>query len=182
MSEKPPRTLMETSNFLPSIPAENAGRLSVLYLTSIEFRNTALQKQPDPDDFIKQSWVISTNVAVHNIGVAFELIYKVLLLCDRGTYVTTHNFEKLHNELLQDTKRQVESCILSVGWESTDRFIAYLNEDVQHQNRKYYEVHSIADFSWALDHKFIPGLAQLHYLLTQLAASKIWINPKLPVE
>ena len=104
-SEKPPRTLTETSNFRPSIPAENAGKLSSLYLTSIEFRNTALEKRPISMDY-GQSWLIRSNIAIFNIGMAFELIYKVLSLCDSGRYIKTHVFATLHNDLYRKPNKR----------------------------------------------------------------------------
>lgn len=132
-SEKHPRTLLETSHFLQDIPAQHLGTLSCFYLTSIEFRNTALEKQLISMCLggLGQRALICKNLAMFNIGMAFELIYKVLSLCDSGKYNKTHKFETLHNNLVQETKQEVEVCVIEAGWQSANQFIQYLDRNVR---------------------------------------------------
>ena len=81
---------------------------------------------------------IKLNVAHVCTGLAFELAYKSLIIADFKPIERTHEVEKLHGMLKEETQEIVEGYIKEMGWENSTHLLKYLDERMTHPDRKYW--------------------------------------------
>ena len=78
------------------------------------------------------------NVAHVCTGLAFELAYKSLIIADFQPIEKTHQVEKLHGMLKEETQGIVERYITEEGWKDSASLLEYLDENMTHPDRKYW--------------------------------------------
>ncbi|MDD9987534.1 MAG: hypothetical protein OXQ31_14765 [Spirochaetaceae bacterium] len=192
----PAKSLFETGNFRPDVLATatdvrqatetGVGQVSSLYLMSEEFMLLAKSELKN-SDFLQRGR-IRYSAGIFCLGHALELTYKLLLLKDRGTYPTGHNFERLFGCMTKEDKHAICQIVRDAGWDSCDHFHDFMANDIRFTDRKYYDVLSSLDH-WThdlsdqnLDHKLWPQVVRSCEHLHRYAASTIWKDPTLPSE
>ena len=71
------------------------------------------------------------NVGLVSAGIAIELVYKVILIADRGEFKATHDIRTLHG-LLEARKGRVEGILLEEGWPTVEAFLDFMDNDLRH--------------------------------------------------
>ena len=145
-----------------------APEVSSLFFTSVEFMRTArtVLVSSHGKGLQRDSYVV--NVTLFNVGMAYELLYKVYSLIDQQRPLKTHKFTRLNAHLTTQTRSLIEAPIKTRGWSSAQGFAKFLDTDIRHGDRRYYEQHSIYDtFPTSPDlHAFL-GLEALYWELVQ---------------
>lgn len=160
-------------------------RLSGLFFTSEEFMGVAMATEPVPILDYPGRALYRANVVAYNVGMAFELLYKVFALLDRGKVKRTHLFRELHPFVEAATKSVIELAVARIGFRSIDEFIRFMDADTSaHQGyglRRYYEARTgLEPWIWSDIPQGLPRLARLHDHLSGYAAGRIWLDSGLP--
>lgn len=85
--------------------------------------------------------VYARNKALQSAGMGMELVYKALILGQRKTPVgfgrKGHRIAVLHGQLCGTDKEQLEERIREVGWPAPSDWCRYMDDAVNHAQRKY---------------------------------------------
>ena len=121
------------------------------------------------------------NVALVSVGIAIELMYKVLLIADRVEIQATHDIRTLHGSL-ETRKGQVESILLGEGWPDVETFLAFMDNDLRHADRKYWmskpaqknrpRKSGATNFTVGIEIMTVPRLARVHKKMAALVDLK----------
>ena len=85
--------------------------------------------------------VFARNKALQSAGMAVELVYKALILGQgnrpAGSGQKGHRIAVLHGQLSGTEKELLEARIREVGWPTPSAWCRYMDDTVQHTQRKY---------------------------------------------
>ena len=85
--------------------------------------------------------VYARNKALQSAGMGMELVYKALILGQRKTPIgfglKGHRIGVLHGQLSGTDKEQLEERIRDVGWPAPYDWCRYMDDTVNHAQRKY---------------------------------------------
>jgi len=161
-----------------------AGKIAAYFHISEEFMD--LGKGRLEASSFSQVGFYRYSVGAFCLGHAFELLYKALLLVEQNKK-SGHDFETLYAAMSESLRGDLERIIVSEGWASVDEFHRFLLKAVVPVHRKYFDASSGWDI-WNHDgignvaHKLWPGLVRLWKRMRDSTASRIWKNPKLPID
>ena len=114
------------------------------------------------DRSLKISKCTAKNVLLdHNIGMAFECLYKTTILIENGKYENEHKIHLLHKELTKRSQELFQTIITDHGWKSRQQFEQYVNTLLTNPGRKYFEGDPVKAMSVFQNPK------KYHYDLTQ---------------
>ena len=178
-----PKTLTETANYRSDLPEGSISDLYKLYFSSQQFMYTAKSIRPVKD---VAHFPFAINVSVHNVGVAFELMFKTILLLDKVKMRKTHSFETLYCLLTNDSKANISRIVKNCSWKNTEQFIKYIDDEIDHPDRRYMSVYYTAELLWWNDdrnlQKSLIGLDRVYKRISNWVKGRIWIDPELPLE
>ncbi len=86
--------------------------------------------------------IYARNKALQSAGMGIELVYKALILAQGvksdGKVSKGHRIKVLHAQLVGTDKDELEKCICNLGWPDPSEWCRYLDDTVNHTQRKYF--------------------------------------------
>ena len=91
-------------------------------------------------DSLSQLQMAKRYLAYHNIGMAFEVLFKAAILLEHNDFPHKHELSILY-PALGNLKAKFENIIIASGWKTVDSFTTYLDNYFTDPNNKYFETY-----------------------------------------